>query len=222
MLVADSYRGRIEDLDADLGGNGGADGTAPDAEAVHVVIDDTERRRSRFRTTSVGGREVGVTVGRTLRDGDVLDADGTPVVVELEPIPALAVSLSDLEAADAVRFGHALGNRHRDLTVEDTRALVPIDPDDERQEADLRADLPAEVVVDRTTVPPSVFDDDREWDAGIAGTDATAESGSNSHQHSHGHGSHGHTHDHHQANGQRQDHDHGRGGEPNQTGGTDP
>jgi urease accessory protein len=165
MLVADTYRGHADDpaLAVDLD------------DPVRIVIDDTERRRSRFRTVSADGREVGVTVGRVLRDGDVLDADGTPVVVSLEPVAAYAVDLVALDAAAGVRLGHALGNRHRNLTIRDERVLVPIEDDHENRGDELRAHLPPSATIERTTVPPSVFDD---------------ESGG------HDHGNHRHAHDH--------------------------
>jgi urease accessory protein len=189
-LVADTYLGRISEID--LSGTHDGEDTDVTAEPVHVLVDDTDRRRSRFRTTSVDGRDVGITVSRTLRDGDVLDADGTPVVVELEEIPVLAVSLGALDPSEAVAFGHALGNRHRDLTVQDGRALVPIPAAIENPEAELRIELPPGVPVDRTTVPPSVFDDDHAGHEPAAGTETN---GSAPPEHRHPDGQHrGHHH----------------------------
>jgi urease accessory protein len=185
MRVADAYLGRRDDPEV----AGRLDG-----DHLRIAVDDTDRRRSRFRTRTAGGDEIGVAVGRVLRDGDVLDADGTPGVVELEPAPALAVDLDALDPAAAVRFGHALGNRHRDLAVRAGRALVPAGSDGGASESALRDALPDGTPIDRTTVPPSVFDDAGGWGGG------------GGHEHDHGH-------DHERAGNHRGDHDHEPHGE---------
>jgi urease accessory protein len=203
-LVADTYLGQVEKLGAALTA---ASEESDAAEPVRIVVDDTDRRRSRFRTTSVDGRDVGVTVGRTLRDGDVLGADGEHVVVELEPIPALAVSLEGLDAAEALAFGHALGNRHRDLAVEEGRALVPRSTDADEPAADLRATLPEDVGIERTTVPPSVFDDQPGQQASAETTDPAGDHGG--HDHPDGqHHTHRHEHPQDRADGQHHTHRH--------------
>lgn len=154
MLVADSYLGhRTDSATADR-----LDGADPH----RVVLDDTDRRRSRVRTETEAGRDLGVVVADELADGDVLEtADGDLVVVELAAVEALAVDLADadLEAATALEVGHALGNRHRDLAVRDDTALVPVADSRERTAATVADLLPDGVSTRFETVSPSTFDD---------------------------------------------------------------
>jgi urease accessory protein len=185
MLVADTYLGSLTDEDIDDRVNAG--------DSLRVVLDDTDRQRSRVRTTTVDGTDLGITVGRELRDEDVLVAtnresdDGEHlVVVELDGVPAVALSFDDVtrEALpSAVALGHAVGNRHRDLAVVDERVLIRAEQDGNRLESLLTANLPDGVTTARTTVPPSAFDSD---------TSHTHASSDHSHTSS-GHHADGHT-----------------------------
>lgn len=167
MLVADTHVGHRDDPEV-------APRLADGHETVRVT--PTERRRSRFRTTTDSGLDLGVVCGQDLRDGDVLDADGTLVVVALGGVTALAVDLGpDCSPTAGVAFGHALGNRHRDLVVRDGRVLVRADDHPDRVEATVRDLLPAGATLERTTVDPTLFDDGRE--------------------HAHGDDAHSHAHD---------------------------
>ncbi len=188
-----------------------------------VVLSDTERRRSRVRTETVDGTDLGVVVGRDLADGDVLwtDDDET-VVVELAAVEALAVSLADAPADAALALGHTVGNRHRDAVLRDGEALFPVGDDRERLVATVEEHLPdAERRFE--TVTPTVFDDPTGGEGG------------------HGHDSHGHRHRHDgghgdgegDGNGQEEeggshdegershDHDHEGGGDHDHEGGSD-
>ncbi|MFC6940487.1 urease accessory protein UreE [Salinirubellus sp. GCM10025818] len=182
MLVADTYLGRRDEegIAARLAESG--------YETIHVS--PVERRRSRFRTTTEAGIDLGVTVGRELRDGDVLDAEGTFVVVELDAVQALAVDLGEVDApfGAGVRFGHALGNRHRELVVRDDSVLVRIEDDPARLERELDPLLPDGATVDRTTVAPTVFGESTGHDHAHGGSGHTRGDGG------HAHGEDGHTH----------------------------
>lgn len=150
MLVAERYVGNRADPDVD--------DRVRDAETERVVLTDTERRRSRIRTETTEGREIGVVVGRDLADGDVLEADdGRLLVVELADVEALVVSLADASATAALELGHALGNRHRDLAVREGEAVVPLADARERLESAVDEFLP-EAPRRVETVPPTTFD----------------------------------------------------------------
>jgi len=190
MLVADTYLGTVDDaalqrrLDRE--------------DTIAVTLDETERRRSRVRTATQDGTAVGVVVGRELRDGDVLDADGTLVVVSLADVAAMVVDVADAAGAaddatsailDVLRLGHAVGNRHWDLAIDGTRAYLPRTEDPERMEAAVRPLLPAGATITYEDVTPALFDAAR----GTSGHD-------HSDGHPHGHGpedGHGHALDHH-------------------------
>jgi urease accessory protein len=189
MLVADDFLGTVEDPDLR---------DRLDAAALlRITVDETERRRSRFRTTAEDGTDVGVVVARELEDGDVLEADDRLVVVELEPVAAMVLDFrgtgGDADAlTTAVELGHAVGNRHWDLAVEDQRVYLPAAESRERMESTVGPHLPDGVGVGYDEVPPTLFDGERGH--GDDGHSHGDHSHSHAHDdgHGHSHGSHGH------------------------------
>jgi len=199
MLVANAYVGHRDEEDV-------ADRLAA-AESASVVLSDTERRRSRVRTETADGRDLGIVVARDLADGDVLEAeDGTLVVVELAAVEALVLDVADGEVSPtaALELGHAVGNKHWDLAVRGDEALLPVTDSKARMEAAVAEHLP-DVPTRYERVPPTTFDD--------GGTDHShgGEGGHSHGDHSHSHGDHSHAHD-------GETHDHGvrtiDGGDP--------
>lgn len=152
-----------------------------------VVVDDDQRRRSRFKTTTETGETVGVVPGdgQPLETGDVLGTESGPVaVVELSARTAAVLDVA-ATTADTGRLlamaelGHALGNRHRELAVRGHELLVPVTDGRDRLEAELRPLLPEGVAIDYESVDPGLFDD---------------QGGDHDHGHGHSHsdGDHGH------------------------------
>jgi urease accessory protein len=178
MLVANTYLGHRDDpaVAARLAG------TDPE----RVFLSDTDRQRSRVRTETAAGRDLGVVVGNDLADGDILETeDGRLVVVELEPIVALVLDFAgtEIQPLAALELGHALGNRHWDLAVRESEALFPVTDSCERMQAAVADHLPEGVSTRFEDVPPTTFDDH------APGLD---------HSHTHGHGGEHdqvHTHD---------------------------
>ena len=193
MLVADSYLGhRSEDAVA---------ARLEDAEPLSVTVDDTDRRRSRARTTAADGTDLGIVVARELRDGDVLEADDRLVVVSLARTAALVVDFAEAGASTAatlaaVELGHAAGNRHWDLAVDGARAYLPLVERRERMEEEIRPHLPSGATIGTADVSPALFDE---------GSGGSGHGG-----HSHDHGSDGHTHT---SGGHDHAHDHAHGGD---------
>jgi urease accessory protein len=165
-----------------------AEGTA---DTGRIVVDETQRRRSRFRTRTDDGEAVGVVVdgAGVLSAGDVLETeDGERFVVELEATEALVVEFDGAnDPAAMVVAGHAVGNRHWDLVAHEGRVYVPTDGDPEGRAAFLEPYLPRDASVRVESVDPSLFDERR-----------------TAHGHGHGHEHEGHEHDH--------SHEHGDGG----------
>jgi urease accessory protein len=157
MLVADEFLGTL--------GDDAVASRVEQADGLTVTVDDVERRRSRFRTTADNGQEIGVVVARELQDGDVLDADGTPVVVSLAAVEAMVLDYSGVTAPDtallgsALELGHAVGNRHWDLVVEAECAYLPLTDSRERMQATVEDHLPAAATVRYESVQPTLFDD---------------------------------------------------------------
>lgn len=175
MQVAETYLGHREDpeLAAQLA----------DTDPASVVLSDTERRRSRVRTETADGQELGIVVARDLGDGDVLATeDGDLVIVELAAVDALVLSFDDADVAPlaALELGHALGNRHWDLTLRAGEALFPVPDTRERMRAAVTGHLPDDVELRFERVSPMTFDDGRD--------------GHGDHSHDHSHGADGHSH----------------------------
>jgi urease accessory protein len=173
MLVADSYLGHEAESTV-------ADRVAETpAEQLHrTVLTDIERRRSRVRTRTTDGLDLGVVVARDLGDGDVLETDGEElVVVELEPVDAMVLDLADadVDAVAALELGHAVGNRHWDMVLRGSEALFPVPETRDRMRATVEGLLPAGLSPRFERVPATTFDDD--------GHD-------HSHEHPHDHGHH--------------------------------
>lgn len=169
-MIADTYLGHREE--------GRIASRLAEADAHRVVLSDTDRRRSHVRTETHEGRELGVAVGRILGNGAVLETEsGALVVVELEPIEALVIGFdgSDVATTTALELGHVIGNRHWELAIRETEALIRGGESLERMEATLSESLPADVTVHHERVLPTTFDEAPE-------------------PHGHGDG-HAHTHD---------------------------
>ena len=158
MLVAESYLGHADDPDV-------AERLA-DADPHRVVLSDVERRRSRVRTETTDGRDLGVVVARDLGDGDVLETeDGVLVVVELAAVEAMVVPVADCEPGAALELGHALGNRHLDLAVRDGEALIPTGGSRATVESVVEGVLP-DADYRYEAVSPATFDDGPEHEHG--------------------------------------------------------
>lgn len=157
-----------------------------------IVVDETQRRRSRFRTRTDDGDEVGVVVdgAGVLSAGDVLETDeGERFVVELESIEALVVGFENgYDPAELVVTGHAVGNRHWDLVAYEGRVYVPTDGDAAGRRAFLEPYLPPNAQITVASVEPSLFDEREPRD----GERHAHTHGDADHEHSHGHG-HSHT-----------------------------
>ncbi|WP_247006049.1 urease accessory protein UreE [Halorientalis litorea] len=173
MLVADTYLGHRTDDDVAARLDG--------ADPSRVVLSATDRRRSRVRTETDDGRDIGIVVARDLTDGDILETEsGALVLVDLADIEAAIVSLegTDVSPTTALQVGHALGNRHRDVAVRDDEVVVAVADSRERTERTLADLCPDGTPVRFESVSPALFD------------------GGPDHRHGDDH-SHGHTgHDH--------------------------
>jgi urease accessory protein len=151
--VFEGNRGRNETLDARLA----------DEAVERVTLTDEQRRRSRCRTETDAGREVGIVAGHDLESGDVLateDGDAPRLEVALEPIDALRIDLADAagSATTAVALGHAAGNRHWAMAVRASAVLFPATESRERMRETVDPHLPEGATVEWVTVPLETFD----------------------------------------------------------------
>jgi urease accessory protein len=99
-----------------------------------LLVDSADAAKRRVRATTGGGTDVAIDLERGcyLAHGSVLADDGERiVVVERRPEQALVVrpllSLAPAELVrHAARIGHAFGNQHVPLEVEDGEIRIPI------------------------------------------------------------------------------------------------
>ena len=171
-----------------------------------VVLDDTERKRSRLRVTTDAGTDLGVLVDQPeLVAGDVLLIDtDRAVVVAFEERTAFVIEFPAAEAAvsTGVELGHRIGNQHWDLAVDGATIYIPVEADRTIIEDVLGPYIPAGATTRYETVDAERFIDggDDDATAGDHGVDHDHPHGDDAHNHgeeSHAHGDdeHGHSHD---------------------------
>jgi urease accessory protein len=99
-----------------------------------VVIGRADAGRSRLRTRTEAGTDVGIALprGAYLAEGAVLADDGERIVVverapeEVAVVRLLAEAGCAALLADAVRLGHAFGNQHVPLEVTGDEVVIPV------------------------------------------------------------------------------------------------
>jgi urease accessory protein len=189
MLVAETVLGNIEE---DPHATRYAE--RPETEIERVVLDDRERRRSRVRTTTEAGTDIGIVVDRNqpLLPGDVLvDDSERMVVVTFEDRDALVITFEGTEFSTDVlvqltQLGYQVGNRHWDLAVRDDEVLVALGTDSTQKIREVTAALPSDAQTHREAVDPTLFD----------GTPGHGSGQSDGHTHDHNGHAHDHSHDH--------------------------
>jgi len=200
MLQIDTIRGNVGD-DPDL-----ADAYEEHAAAgtlERIEIDSGDRVKSRLRTETDAGTDVGLVVDRPeLSDGDVLTVnDDRMIVVSFSDRESLVVSLpSDLSTAATVELGHRIGNQHWDFAVSGGELYVPLAADRRIVENVVGDALPGDCETRVESVDASLFVDDEsslrhEHSHGPDGTHSHENQDGHSHDHTHEHGD-GHSHDH--------------------------
>jgi len=207
MKRVDGVVGNIND-DPDLAAEIEAHEQAGTLETV--VLDDTERKRSRLRVTTDAGTDLGVLVDQPeLVAGDVLLCnDDRAVVVAFEEREAFVIEFPAAEAAvsTGVELGHRIGNQHWDLAVDGATIYIPVEADRAIIEDVLGSYIPERATTRYETVDADRFiqgdDDTAAADNGVD-HDHAGEQGHDNHGHEHDH-SHDHGHSHNDAH----DHDH--------------
>ena len=103
-----------------------------------LVLDQREAQKSRCRRTSLGGRDLGISLERNvvLSDGDVLlwdEANNTAVVVQLNLRDVMVIDLKELKQQPldvliktSFELGHALGNQHWKAVTKHNEVYIPL------------------------------------------------------------------------------------------------
>jgi len=211
MKRVDGVVGNVE-RDPDLAAEIDAHEQAGTLETI--VLDDTERKRSRLRVSTDAGTDLGVLVDQPeLVAGDVLLCnDDRAVIVAFEQREAFVIEFAAAEAAvsTGVELGHRIGNQHWDIAVDGARIYVPVDADRAIIENVLGPYIPESAATRYETVDAERFVDSSDPDPDHAHDDADHTHGDHAHGHSHEHNhdddhDHSHEHDH---TDEAHDHDH--------------
>lgn len=98
-----------------------------------IAISRSESERLRMRKSTGMGTDVALAMpaGTRLHHGDVVYLADRMMVIDIEPEKVAIVRLKDADARTAVLVGHAIGNLHRPVKVEDGRVVLPIQSDGE-------------------------------------------------------------------------------------------
>ena len=105
-----------------------------------IILSRLEMQRSRIRKTTDKGTDVGLVFEPDvrLRNGDVVyKTNDRIIVLELEPEKVAVLTFSRGDATDdeafkvAVEIGHAIGNLHRPIMINEEKIFVPIQAESE-------------------------------------------------------------------------------------------
>ena len=200
-------------------------------EGAHIdllVLDQREAQKSRCRRTSLGGRDLGISLERNvvLADGDVLmwdEASKTAVVVQLNLRDVMVIDLKELKKQPldvliktSFELGHALGNQHWKAVTKNNEVYIPLTVETKMMDSVMRTHgfehLPYAFIGGAEILPHLTSSEARLLFGGAEETDTHVHVASPQDKleaaalkihgvHSHGDGiSHSHSHDH--------DHDH--------------
>ncbi|OZY30922.1 hypothetical protein [Pseudomonas lundensis] len=200
-------------------------------EGAHIdllVLDQREAQKSRCRRTSLGGRDLGISLERNvvLADGDVLmwdEASKTAVVVQLNLRDVMVIDLKELKKQPldvliktSFELGHALGNQHWKAVTKNNEVYIPLTVETKMMDSVMRTHgfehLPYAFIGGAAILPHLTSSEARLLFGGAEETDTHVHVASPQDKleaaalkihgvHSHGDGiSHSHSHDH--------DHDH--------------
>lgn len=124
MLYATSVAGNVF--------RGDAPAAAASMDRVRLSRQELEKARIRRRTDRGADLGVALDPGCRLRHGDVLTDGSSLVVVEQAPEKVIVARLPESATPElAVLLGHAVGNLHRPLSVEDGAVAFPVQADSE-------------------------------------------------------------------------------------------
>ena len=197
MKRVDGIVGNVDD-DPDLAAEIDAHEQAGTLETV--VLDDTERKRSRLRVTTDTGTDLGVLVDQPeLTAGDVLVLDDDrAVVVAFEAREAFVIEFPATETAveTGIELGHRIGNQHWDIAVDGATIYVPVDADRAIIENVLGPYIPDAATTRYETVDAERFVDSSEPERDHAHSDPDHAHGDHDHAHGHSHEHDDHEYDH--------------------------
>lgn len=122
--IAQTYLGNINH-DADLA-------STVTATCLKLSLTERDRNKGRIHGYTDSGLAVGIIKSRdrSLQPGDLYQTDsGKLLLISLEAQELLAIDLADITNASPqqlVQLGHALGNHHYPISIEDNQILVQL------------------------------------------------------------------------------------------------
>lgn len=104
-----------------------------DTDSVErLILSRSDMQKMRMRKTGERGTDVTLSLnsGAHLHNGDIIEKDGTRLLIEQIPEKVITVTLPESKN-DIVLLGHIIGNRHRPISVKDNTLSFPIQADSE-------------------------------------------------------------------------------------------
>lgn len=127
-----------------------------------LVLDEHDRKRSRLRTTTDRGTDVGLVIDQPtgLSAGDVVVYnDESLIVITAEQQEVGILDIESIENREmAIELGHHLGNQHWSLTIRNGRLYVPVPEKRAHVERVIEGVL-GDVPVEYERVDPAVFEE---------------------------------------------------------------
>ena len=107
-----------------------------DGTTDRLCISRSDMQKARMKRKTESGTDIGIVFerGTHLHHGDIIDVKGTLIVVEQLPEKVATITLDGVgrQAVDnATLVGHAIGNRHRAISVANGMISFPIQNESE-------------------------------------------------------------------------------------------
>lgn len=136
-------------------------------QVERLILDEHDRKRSRLRTTTDRGTEVGLVIDHPagLAAGDVVIYDDERMIVITAEQQEVAVfAINGIENREtAVRLGHHIGNQHWALTIRNGRLYVPVPEKRAHVERIIEGTL-GTVPIEYERVDPAMFEENTHSD----------------------------------------------------------
>ena len=105
--------------------------STPSVEVDTVELDWFEAEKKRIRKTTAGGRDIGIAIDESLKDGDIIYLDDKLcVAVKLTSCPLIKINVHTMQEMGRLCF--EIGNRHLSLKISDDNVLIPHDEPTEK------------------------------------------------------------------------------------------
>jgi urease accessory protein len=131
-------------------------------QVERLILDEHDRKRSRLRTTTDRGTDVGLVIDHPagLSAGDVIVYNAERMIIitaEQQEVAVLDIDIIE-NRERAVTLGHHLGNQHWTLTIRNGRLYIPVPEKRAHAERVIEGTL-GDVPIEYEQADPAIFEE---------------------------------------------------------------